>query len=51
LLWTIWRKSRSDKGFEDYPLPVEMTIKAANISLYYEIDDKPYLINLIDTPP
>ncbi|TLM98109.1 GTP-binding protein, partial [bacterium] len=28
----------------------QMTIKAANISLYYEIDNKPHLINLIDTP-
>jgi elongation factor 2 len=28
----------------------QMTIKAANISLYYEIDGTPYVINLIDTP-
>ncbi len=28
----------------------QMTIKAANISLYYERDSVPYLINLIDTP-
>jgi elongation factor 2 len=28
----------------------QMTIKAANISLYYELDSKPYIINLIDTP-
>jgi len=28
----------------------QMTIKAANISLYYEMDGKPYVINLIDTP-
>ncbi|MCX8175633.1 MAG: GTP-binding protein, partial [Candidatus Bathyarchaeota archaeon] len=28
----------------------QMTIKAANISLYYEINGKPYVINLIDTP-
>ncbi|MEM0079550.1 MAG: elongation factor EF-2 [Nitrososphaerota archaeon] len=28
----------------------QMTIKAANISLYYEMDGKPYIINLIDTP-
>ncbi|MFQ6075730.1 MAG: GTP-binding protein, partial [Candidatus Bathyarchaeia archaeon] len=28
----------------------QMTIKAANISLYYERDGTPYLINLIDTP-
>lgn len=28
----------------------QMTIKAANISLYYEINSKPYVINLIDTP-
>ncbi|WP_309492542.1 elongation factor EF-2 [Candidatus Hecatella orcuttiae] len=28
----------------------QMTIKAANISLYYEIGDRPYVINLIDTP-
>lgn len=27
-----------------------MTIKAANISLYYEMDGKPYVINMIDTP-
>ncbi|RLG04714.1 MAG: elongation factor EF-2 [Thaumarchaeota archaeon] len=28
----------------------QMTIKAANISLYYEMDGKPYVINMIDTP-
>lgn len=28
----------------------QMTIKAANISLYYEMDSKPYVINMIDTP-
>jgi len=28
----------------------QMTIKAANISLYYEYENKPYVINLIDTP-
>jgi elongation factor 2 len=28
----------------------QMTIKAANVSLYHEMDGKPYLINLIDTP-
>lgn len=28
----------------------QMTIKAANISLYYELEGKPYIINLIDTP-
>jgi len=28
----------------------QMTIKAANISLYYEQGDVPYVINLIDTP-
>ncbi|MDW8021008.1 MAG: elongation factor EF-2 [Nitrososphaerota archaeon] len=28
----------------------QMTIKAANISLYYEMDGKPYIINMIDTP-
>ncbi len=28
----------------------QMTIKAANISLYYEREGKPYVINLIDTP-
>jgi len=28
----------------------QMTIKAANITLYYEKDGKPYVINLIDTP-
>ncbi len=28
----------------------QMTIKAANISLYYEMRGTPYLVNLIDTP-
>jgi len=28
----------------------QMTIKAANISLYYELGGKPYVINMIDTP-
>ncbi|MEM2926726.1 MAG: elongation factor EF-2 [Candidatus Bathyarchaeia archaeon] len=28
----------------------QMTIKAANVSLYYEFGGKPYVINLIDTP-
>ncbi len=28
----------------------QMTIKAANITLYYESGGKPYVINLIDTP-
>jgi elongation factor 2 len=28
----------------------QMTIKAANITLYYEMEGKPYVINLIDTP-
>jgi len=28
----------------------QMTIKAANISLYYELEGTPYVINLIDTP-
>lgn len=28
----------------------QMTIKAANISLYHELYDRPYVINLIDTP-
>ncbi|MCS7142202.1 MAG: elongation factor EF-2 [Aigarchaeota archaeon] len=28
----------------------QMTIKAANISLYYEMDGRPFIINLIDTP-
>lgn len=28
----------------------QMTIKAANVTLYYEQDGKPYVINLIDTP-
>jgi len=28
----------------------QMTIKAANITLYYEYDNVPYVINLIDTP-
>jgi elongation factor 2 len=28
----------------------QMTIKAANVTLYYEAEAKPYVINLIDTP-
>jgi elongation factor 2 len=28
----------------------QMTIKAANVTLYYEYGNKPYVINLIDTP-
>jgi elongation factor 2 len=28
----------------------QMTIKAANVTLYYEREGKPYVINLIDTP-
>ena len=28
----------------------QMTIKAANISLYYEMNGKPYVRNMIDTP-
>ncbi|GIU71563.1 MAG: elongation factor EF-2 [Candidatus Nitrosocaldaceae archaeon] len=28
----------------------QMTIKAANVTLYYEHDGKPYVINMIDTP-
>src|SRR3989441_10688368 len=28
----------------------QMTIKAANVSLYYEHNDVPFVINLIDTP-
>ncbi len=28
----------------------QMTIKAANVSLYYEHENRPYVINLIDTP-
>ncbi len=28
----------------------QMTIKAANVTLYYEHDNKPYVINMIDTP-
>jgi len=28
----------------------QMTIKAANVTLYYEPEGKPYVINLIDTP-
>ena len=27
-----------------------ITVKAANISLYYEFEGKPYVVNLIDTP-
>ncbi len=28
----------------------QMTIKAANVSLYYEYEGKPYVINFVDTP-
>ncbi|MEM4400681.1 MAG: GTP-binding protein, partial [Candidatus Nitrosocaldus sp.] len=28
----------------------QMTIKAANVTLYYEHENKPYVINMIDTP-
>jgi elongation factor 2 len=28
----------------------QMTIKAANVTLYYEADGKPYVMNMIDTP-
>ncbi|MEM2210853.1 MAG: elongation factor EF-2 [Nitrososphaerales archaeon] len=28
----------------------QMTIKAANVTLYYEYDGKPYVMNMIDTP-
>ncbi len=28
----------------------QMTIKSANISLYYEFEGKPYVINFVDTP-
>ena len=28
----------------------QMTIKAANVTLYYEYENKPYVINMIDTP-
>ena len=28
----------------------QMTVKAANISLYFEYNGKPYLINFVDTP-
>ncbi|HEY4673078.1 MAG TPA: GTP-binding protein, partial [Nitrososphaerales archaeon] len=28
----------------------QMTIKAANVTLYYEQEGKPYVINMIDTP-
>lgn len=28
----------------------QMTVKAANVSLYHEYEGKPYVINLIDTP-
>jgi len=28
----------------------QMTIKAANVTLYYEEDGKPYVLNMIDTP-
>lgn len=37
----------------DY-VPIEqmrqMTVKAANVSLYHEWNDRPYVINLVDTP-
>ncbi|MCS7365085.1 MAG: GTP-binding protein, partial [archaeon GB-1867-035] len=37
----------------DY-VPIEqmrqMTVKAANVSLYHEWNGKPYVINLVDTP-
>lgn len=28
----------------------QMTVKAANVSLYHEVEGKPYVINLVDTP-
>ena len=28
----------------------QMTIKAANVTLYYEFEGKPYVMNMIDTP-
>jgi len=28
----------------------QMTVKAANVSLYHEIEKKPYVVNLVDTP-
>lgn len=28
----------------------QMTIKAANVTLYYEYEDRPYVLNMIDTP-
>ncbi len=28
----------------------QMTVKAANISLYFEYEGKPYIINFVDTP-
>lgn len=36
--------------FEELEQKRGITIKAANISLYFEKDAKPYVINLIDTP-
>ncbi|MCD6410115.1 MAG: GTP-binding protein, partial [Candidatus Verstraetearchaeota archaeon] len=28
----------------------QMTVKAANVSLYHEWEGKPYVVNLVDTP-
>ncbi|MEM1682660.1 MAG: elongation factor EF-2 [Ignisphaera sp.] len=36
--------------FLDIEQKRQMTVKAANISLYHEYEGKPYVINLVDTP-
>ena len=36
--------------FMDLEQKRQMTIKAANVTLYYEYEGKPYVINMIDTP-
>jgi elongation factor 2 len=36
--------------FLDIEQKRQMTVKAANISLYHEFEGKPYVINLVDTP-
>jgi len=36
--------------FLDIEQKRQMTVKAANVSLYHEYEGKPYVINLVDTP-
>jgi elongation factor 2 len=36
--------------FLDIEQKRQMTVKAANVSLYHEFEGKPYVINLVDTP-